>query len=144
MHIEIARLKDYLSTLLYQRDAFDEAIQLSEESVALSRRIYPADHPKLGVRLGNHAKLLISRERREEAEPLLDEAAALFKAAYGPQNADYAWARQIQATNLMNRQAYQEATEIFEEVTSIHRATLGENTSATGHHAIVFRLPGIN
>ena len=132
VHIEVARLKDYLSTLLYRRDEFEKALQLSSESVALSRKIYPADHPSLGIRLVNHAKLLMSRELRDEAEPLLVEAATLFKNAFGASHPDYAWALQNWATILMGQQKYAEAEAILEEIVDIHRESLGPDHPRLG------------
>lgn len=64
--------------LLQQTKRFAEAEPLARRSLNIAEKNLGPDHPDVGVRLNNLAKLLEATERLEEAEPLLRKQATIF------------------------------------------------------------------
>ena len=71
---DISKLQNNLASYLTSVGRDDEARDLTRESLAMARRIYPEGHPDLVSTITNYGRLLQDARRSTEAEDLVREA----------------------------------------------------------------------
>src|SRR3546814_18287767 len=67
-----------------KRQRFPEAEPLLRESLAMTRKLYDDNHPKVAASMGQLATMLTKQKRYDEAEPLLHQALAMRRATLEP------------------------------------------------------------
>ena len=96
-----AQIKDELRQLseqveqLYKQGEYGKAIPLAERALALKKKIYGEEHPRVALSLNNLALLYFKQGNYAKAEPLLKRSLTIFKKALGKQHPKV-------ATNLNN------------------------------------------
>jgi serine/threonine protein kinase/tetratricopeptide (TPR) repeat protein len=116
-----------------QRRYADEAIEETEQGVALLERALGPDHPQLGLALANFAIVFGYLERHDEAIVRLERALAILKRAYGPDHPHTGLTQLNLATNLTTAQQSDlpRALELAEASLRIHETAMGAEHSMT-------------
>jgi tetratricopeptide (TPR) repeat protein len=123
-----------------------EALVALEHSLAIRRRIYPADHPEIGLALGNVALVLQDLRRFDEALVHQEQALVLARRELGKDHTLVATHLQNLATTLEDLQRVDEAEQRLLEARGIW-ARLGvadhpDAASAEQGLARIFRIQG--
>ena len=62
---------------------YDEAVPLYKESLAIWKKVFGDEHPKVAIALNNFASLLKAQGKYDEAVPLFKESLAIKKKVHG-------------------------------------------------------------
>ncbi len=121
--------------LLEQQGQFDEAIQLTEQSLDLARKIWGNEHKNVATTLNNLALLYYKQGKYNLAEPLYQEALAIYKHLFKRDNPDVATTLNNLASLYDNQEKYSEAESLHQDALSMRKRLF-----KTDHPDIVISL----
>jgi tetratricopeptide (TPR) repeat protein len=106
---------------------FDEAIELGEGALDLSRRIYGPDHPSTLATAGNHALLLMTVGRYDDAEALFADTIERDRRVLGEDHPRTLLARSNRALVLQDQLRLDEAEAEFRDLAVRFAKVQGED-----------------
>jgi tetratricopeptide (TPR) repeat protein len=101
--------------------------QAHRDLVALSERVFPANHPEVARDFNAFAAFLATFRRYGEAEAIERRAVAILKVAYGDGGAKYAFALQNLATFIMFNGKAEEAAGLIRQAIAIASKLPGQD-----------------
>ncbi len=113
--------------LLEQQGQLDEAIQLTEQSLDLARKIWGNEHKNVATTLNNLALLYNNQGKYNLAEPLYQEALAIYKHLFKRDNPDVATTLNNLASLYDNQEKYSEAESLHQDALSMRKRLFNRN-----------------
>ena len=128
----VALMLDGAANYLHGRGAYDSAMPLLEEAIAIARKVLGAEHADVGLYLNNLANIHMNAARYDEAAPLYREAIEIGAKTLGRDNVRVATRINNLATLLTETGHYAEAEELFREAIETVKKSLGAKHQILG------------
>ena len=116
------------SEALEQEGKFDEAIELSEQSLSLARKIWGDENSKVAYSLNNLALLYKEQGKYNEAQPLYQQALEMRQRLFVGDHSSVASSLNNLATLYDDQGKYSEAESLYQQALAMHqRLFLGDH-----------------
>lgn len=122
----------------FSAGAFEQAVTLRRNALAMRRRVHGPVHANVADDLRALAALLAERERFDEAAPLFTQALAIDSSLYGDHSVRYASTLDTQANMLLAQGNTLAAADAYERAASIYRSAgdAGNLEDALNHSGV--------
>ena len=127
-----AQIKDELRQLseqvdqLYKQGEYGKVIPLAERALALKKKIYGEEHPRVALSLNNLGMLYYEQGNYAKAEPLYQRSLTIWKKAFGEQHPRVALSLNNLGMLYYEKGNYAKAEPLFQRSLTILKKAFGE------------------